>query len=293
VTVEGDTSGRDESENVGFNVIAPAYFATLGTTLVAGREFDARDGRDAPPVAIVNETFARAFFGERSALGRRVTSLDVTYTIVGVVRDAKYQSLRDGIIRTMYIPWTLRSDDPPSRYHFLVRLASADPAPVVASLDRAVRDADPGLRLRSVISYATLVDRSLVAERLLATLAGFFGALALLIAALGVFGVLSFHVARRTSEFGLRMALGANRRTLMLLVLGDVAVMLTTGVTVGAAMSLTVTGLARKILFGVTPSDPLVFAVAAAVLVAAALLAAWLPARRAARVDPLIALRAE
>ena len=292
VKVEGSAVGGDQPENVGFNVIAPAYFATLGTTLIAGREFDARDGGDAP-VAIVNETFARAFFGDGPALGRRVTSLDVTYTIVGVVRDAKYQNLRDGIIRTMYIPWTLRSEDPPSRYHFLVRFASPESAAVVASLDRAVRDADPGLRLRSAISYATLVDRSLVAERLLATLAGMFGALALLIAALGVFGLLTFHVARRTSEFGLRMALGAGRSTLMGLVFRDVAVMITAGVTVGTAMSLTVTGLAQKTLFGVTPSDPLVFATAAAVLSAAALLAAWLPARRAARVDPLIALRVE
>jgi putative ABC transport system permease protein len=144
-----------------------------------------------------------------------------------------------------------------------------------------------------VISYATLVDRSLVAERLMATLGGFFGALALLIAALGVFGVLAFQVARRTSEFGLRTALGADRPALMRLVLRAVAVMVTAGVTIGGALSLMVTGLARRIVFDVAPNDPLVFATAAAVLGGAALLAAWLPARRAARVDPLIALRHE
>ena len=292
VAVEGYTFRSDESESVGFNVIAPAYFATIGTPVVAGREFDPRDGGHAP-VAIVNEAFARYFFGDASPLGRRVTSLDLTYTIVGVVRDAKYQSLRHGIIKTMYIPWTLRSEDQPLRYSYLVRLESTDRASVAASLDRAVRDADPALRLRNVISYATLVDRSLVAERLMAALAGIFGVLALLIAALGVFGVLAFQVARRTSEFGLRTALGANRRTLMRLVLRDVAVMVAAGVTIGGAVSLTVTGLARRILFDVAPHDPLVFATAASVLVGAALLAAWLPARRAARVDPLIALRHE
>jgi putative ABC transport system permease protein len=292
VQVEGYTFRADESESVGFNAIAPAYFATIGTPLLAGREFDPRDGPGAP-VAIVNETFARSFFAGGSPLGRRVTSLDLTYTIVGVVRDAKYQSLRDGIIKTMYVPWTLRSEDPPSRYSYLVRLASNQPAGFTAALDRAVRSADPDLRLRNVISYATLVDRSLVAERLLATLAGFFGALALVVAALGVFGLISFHVARRTSEFGLRMALGAGRRTVMTLVLKDVAMMIAAGVTVGGAVSLTVSGVARKILFGVTPGDPLVLATAAATLAAVAVLAAWLPARRAARVDPIVALRAE
>jgi predicted permease len=292
VAVEGYTFRSDESESVGFNAIAPAYFATIGTPVVAGREFDPRDGAEAP-VAIVNEAFARYFFGDASPLGRRVRSLDVAYTIVGVVRDAKYQSLRHGIIKTMYVPWTLRTDDQPLRYSYLLRLEAADPAAVVALLDRVLRDADPGLRLRNVISYATLVDRSLVAERLMATLGGFFGALALLIAALGVFGVLAFQVARRTSEFGLRTALGADRPALMRLVLRDVAVMVTAGVTIGGALSLMVTGLARRIVFDVAPNDPLVFATAAAVLGGAALLAAWLPARRAARVDPLIALRHE
>ncbi len=293
VQVEGYTFRSDESESVGFNAIAPAYFATIGTPLVAGREFDARDDANAPPTAVVNEAFARYFFGDSSPLGRQISSLDTTYTVVGVVRDAKYRSLRDGIIKTMYVPWTLRNDDQPSRYSYLVRLASSDPASLTATLDRALRDADPDLRLRSVISYATLVDRSLVAERLLATLGGAFGALALFIAALGVFGVLAFQVARRTREFGVRMALGASRRTLTRLVLRDVAVMVAAGVTTGAAVSLSVTGLARRILFGVTPDDPLVFATAASVLLGAALLAAWLPARRAARVDPLMALRHE
>jgi predicted permease len=291
VRVEGDDRRGGDAESVGFNVIAPDYFATLGTPLVAGREFDARDTAGAPPAAIVNEAFARYYFGSADPLGRRVTSLDVTYTIVGVVRDAKYQSLRDGIIRTMYVPWTGRRDDQPLRYSYLMRVAAGDPMMLAPGLDGAVRSADPAIRLRTAIPYATLVDRSLVTERLLATLAGFFGALALAIAALGVFGVLAFQVARRTAEFGVRMALGADRRALMRLVFGDVAAVVLTGIVVGGAAALSVTGLARRILFGVTPTDPLAFAIAASVLAAAALLAAWLPARRAARVDPLIALR--
>ncbi len=292
VQVEGYRFRPDESESVGFNVIAPDYFATLGTPLISGREFGDRDTDAAPNVAIVNESFARDFFGDESALGRRVTSVNVTYEIVGVVRDAKYQNLRDNVIRTMYIPWTQRESEQPTRYSYLVR-AAGSPLRLVPSLDRVVREADPALRIRAARSYAAIIDESIATERIMATLGGFFGVLALLVAALGMFGVLAFQVARRTNELGVRMALGASRRTLMGLVLREVVVMVGTGIAVGAGGALMLTGVARTILFGLTPTDPRVFAVAATVLAAAALLAGWLPARRASRVDPLVALRHE
>jgi predicted permease len=292
VQVEGYRFRPDESESVGFNVIAPDYFATLGTPLMSGREFGDRDTDAAPNVAIVNESFARYFFGDESALGRRVTSVNVTYEIVGVVRDAKYQNLRDNVIRTMYIPWTQRESEQPTRYSYLMR-AAGSPLRLVPSLDRVVREADPALRIRAARSYAAIIDESIATERIMATLGGFFGVLALLVAALGMFGVLAFQVARRTNELGVRMALGASGRTLMGLVLREVVVMVGAGIAVGAGGALMLTGVARKILFGLTPTDPRVFAVAATVLAAAALLAGWLPARRASRVDPLVALRHE
>lgn len=293
VQVEGYRFRPDESEQVGFNVIAPEYFATLGTSLLSGREFSDRDTDTAPKVAIVNESFARYFFGEGSALGRRVTSVKVTYEIVGVVRDAKYQNLRDDIIKTMYIPWLQREGEQPSRYSYLVRVVAGDPMRLVPSLDRVIREADSALRVRTARTYATVVDQSIVTERIMATLGGFFGALALLVAALGMFGVLAFQVARRTNELGVRMALGASRRTMMGLVLREVLVMVVAGVSIGAGGAFVLTGVVRKILFELTPTDPSVFAIAASVLAVAAVLAGWLPAVRASRVDPLVALRHE
>jgi predicted permease len=293
VQVEGYVFRPDESETVGFNTIAPGYFATLGTPLLSGREFDARDTATSPPVAIVNESFARYFFGEQSSLGKRVTSVNVTYEIVGVVGDATYEHLRVGTIKTMYIPWTQHAGDQPSRYSYLVRLAAGDPLRLVPGLDRVIREADPALRIRRASTYSAIVADSIANERIMATLGGFFGVLALLVAALGMFGVLAFQVARRTNELGVRMALGANRAAMMRLVLRDVVVMVAAGVVIGGAGAFVLTGLARTIVFGLTPTDPRVFAIAAAVLAFAAFLAGWMPARRASSLDPVIALRAE
>jgi predicted permease len=293
VQVEGYTFRSDESEGVGFNVIGPDYFATLGTPLLSGREFSNRDTETAPKVAIVNDSFARYFFGDEPALGRRVSSAGVAYEIVGVVRDAKYQNLRDAIVKTIYIPWMQREGLQPASYSYLARMVAGDPMRLVPGLDRVIREADPALRVRTARTYASIVDQSIVTERVLAMLGGFFGVLALLVAALGMFGVLAFQVARRTNELGVRMALGARRGTMMGLVLREVVVMVVAGVSIGAGGALVLTGLAGKMLFGLTPTDPSVFAVAASVLAVAAVLASWLPARRASRVDPLVALRHE
>ena len=186
-----------------------------------------------------------------------------------------------------------RDDAQPATYSYLARVAAGDPMRLVPGLDRVIREADPALRVRTARTYATVVDQSIVTERILAALGGFFGALALLVAALGMFGVLAFHVARRTNELGVRMALGASRRAIMGLVLREMVLMVVAGVSIGAGGALVLTGLARAILFELTPTDPRAFVVAASALAAAAGLAGWLPARRAARVDPLVALRHE
>jgi predicted permease len=293
VQVEGYIFRSDESEAVGFNAIGPKYFATVGTPLLSGREFEERDTNAARKVAIVNESFARYFFGARSPLGRQVTSVKVPYEIVGVVRDAKYQNLRQDVMKTMYIPWMQREGEQPSSYTFLVRVEAGNPMRLAPALEKLVREADPGLRLRTTQTYSAVVDRSIVTERIMATLGGFFGLLALIVACLGVFGVMAFQVSRRINEIGLRMALGARRSGIVALVLREVAVMLAAGSLIGAAAALTLTGLAGKMLFGITPAQPAVFALSAAVLGVAALAAGWLPARRASRVDPMVALRHE
>ena len=293
VQVEGYTFRADESDSVGFNVIAPHYFETLNTPLILGREFNERDTGESPKVAIVNESLARYFFSDAPALGRHVTSVGVTYEIVGVVRDAKYQNLRDPIMKTMYISWLQRDGDQPTRYSYLARVDTEDPLRLTPTLERLVREVDPSLHVRTILPYDALVARSIATERIMGTLGGLFGVLALVVAAIGLFGLQAFQVSRRTNEFGVRMALGGTRRAMIGLVLRDVAGLVAAGVLIGTGVALWLGGLARSMLFGLAPSDPTVVVTASLVLSLTALMAGWLPARRASRVDPLIALRHE
>jgi predicted permease len=291
VQVEGYTFGPDENEGSAFNAIAPKYFATTGTPLVMGREFDQRDTKASAKVTIVNESFARYFFGPRSPLGHRVTSVNVAYQVVGVVKDAKYQDLRQEVMKTMYIPWTQRDGEQPSDYNFVARVSAGDPMRLVPALEELVRETDSGLRLRNPQTYSAVVDQSMVTERIMATLGGFFGLLALIVACLGVFGAMAFQVSQRVNEIGLRMALGAKPGGIVALILSEVTFLLVAGCLVGGAAALTLTGLTRKMLYGVTPTEPGIFALAAVILGAAAFTAGWLPAHRAARIDPMVALR--
>ena len=293
VRIEGHASQTGEPENVAFNAIAPDYFSTLGTPLVEGREFNTRDTAAAPPVAIVNESFARTFFGTGSAVGRHVTSVGVNYEIVGVVRDAKYQGLREGRLKTMYVAWMQRENEQPTRYSYVARVTGGDPLRLSSAIERVVREADPSLRLSPITTYSTIIDRSVPAERLMATVGGLMGLLALLLAGVGLFGVLAFQVARRTNELGVRTVLGASRWSMMRLVFRDVVWMVVLGIAIGGSVALTLTGLARGLLYGLTPTEPGVFVLAASILGVSALVAGWVPARRASSVDPLAALRHE
>lgn len=293
VEVEGQVARSGPSDEVGFNVVAPEYFATIGTPLLTGREFSDRDDRAAPRVAIVNESFARYYFGGGSPLGRSVTSVGVTYEIVGVVGDAKYQDLRDAGLRTMYIPWMQREGEQPSSYQYLARITAGDPLRLSPALQSLVREVDPDLRVQGSTTYAAVIGRSIAAERIMGSLGGLFGLLALVVAGLGIFGVLAFQVARRTNELGLRMALGATRWSITRLVLTEVAGLLLAGMVIGTGAGYLLTRLTRALVFGFTPGAPGVFAISATLLAGAALLAGWLPARRASNVDPLIALRHE
>jgi len=291
VRVEGHVSQTGEPEMVAFNAIAPGYFATMRTPLRAGREFTDRDTASSPFVAIVNESFARKFFGSRSAIGQHVTSVGVVYEIVGVVGDAKYEGLREDTLRTMYIPWTQRDENTP--YSYLLRVADGSLPRLSSAILDVLRRVDPTLRLTRLSTYDVFIEQTIPTERLMAAVGGLVGLLALILAAVGLFGVLAFQVTRRTNELGVRTVLGATRWSMMRLVLGDVVTIVVPGVVIGAGAALMLTGLARSLLFGLTPTEPGVFALAAAILWAAALLAGWVPARRASSVDPLVALRHE
>ena len=293
VDVEGYQFRPGESHISAFNAVAPKYFSTLGTPLLRGRDFDRRDTNTAPKVTIVNDSFARYFFGGQSPLGRHVTSRNVTYEIVGVARDAQYTDLRQERLKTMYIPWMQRDLEQPTGFWFVASVAGGDPLRMAPAIERLVRETDPALRLRKAQSYAAVVNGTMVQERIMAALGSFFGVLAIIVACLGIFGSMAFQVSRRINEIGLRMALGASRSGIVTLVLRDVAWLAATGCAAGGVAALTLTGLTRKMLFGVTPRDPAVFGMAAVVLALAALMAGWLPARRASRVDPMVALRHE
>ncbi|HEY0152644.1 MAG TPA: ABC transporter permease [Longimicrobium sp.] len=292
VTVAGFQPARREDGIVWMNAVSEDYFAALGTRLLAGRDFTPADREGSAPVAVINESLAKRFFGGTSAVGRQLKydgpggGLDVQ--VVGVVEDAVYRSLREGGEATLYVAIRQQPDVPLT---FVVR-ADGAPAALVRPVGALLADAAPG----AVFRFRTLSDQvaaSLLRERLLATLAGFFGGLALLLAVLGLYGTVAYSVARRSSEIGIRMALGAPGRRVVRMVLGDVVRMVAPGVVLGIALSLAMSRFVSSFLYGLEATDPAVMGVAALVLALAALVAGAVPASRAARVDPMVAVRAE
>jgi predicted permease len=290
ITVEGYRAREDEDLNVGRNVVSPGYFRTMGIPLVTGREFAASDGPAAPQVVIVNEAFARYFFGSApSAIGRRMTfgagTVKLDREIVGVVADSKHETLRE---KTKWFVYTaFAQDDNPGRMTFFVRSAATP------EVRRLVRELDPGLPVFGLKSVRAQLGETIYWDRVVAVVSVAFGALATLLAAVGLYGVIAYAVARRTREIGIRMALGATRGRVVQLVLREVAGFATVGIGIGVAAAVAGGRWVESELFGVRSADPVVLAGAAAALALVALAAGGLPARRAARLDPMAALRHE
>ena len=293
IEVEGYTFRSGEDETAAFNAVAPKYFLTVETPLLAGRDFGKRDTSDSRKVAIVNESFTHYFFGKASPLGRRMTNRGVSYEIVGLVADAKYSNLKQPALKTIYIPWTQRTGEEPIDFNFLARVSKGNPLRLSGTIELLVRQVEPALHVNTAAAWATVVDQTIVTERIMAGLGGFFGLLALIIGCIGIFGVTAFRVSRRVNEIGVRMALGATRLGILKMVFRESIAMLVTGCVVGAFAAFGMARLARGLLFEVSPADPRVFGMAAMVLLFSGLLAAWLPARRASRIDPMVALRHE
>jgi len=292
VTVSGLQTPTEQS--VHFNNVAPRFFETLGMPLLIGRDFTLRDQPGAPPVAIVNQAFVRRYFPVGRVLGERVSanSIGKDAEIVGVVEDAVSYTLREPAAPAVYIPYLQH----PKRMGYTTFEVYAEGSlSHVASLMRdEVRTLLPELtRQVQVETLTEQVRRSLAQERLLATLAGAFGVLASLLAGIGLYGLLGYMVTRRSSEIGIRVALGARRFDVLWMVLRDAIALVVVGVFIGVPCAFAATRLIRGFLFGLGPDDPLTIASAVAMLLATALLAALLPARRAAKVDPIVALRCE
>jgi hypothetical protein len=274
------------------NAIGLDWFATYGMRILAGRELNRRDTKGAPLAAVVNETFVRRFLGGTPPIGARVTvgqppSAD-TFEVVGVVNDAVYRSARRGVVPTMYHPLeqagTLNTS-------FAVTLdVPGDRGALTPGLREALRRADPAVAF-AVRDYTDQIGAAIAQERLVAILAGFFGALAILLAGIGLYGVTSYAVSRRARELAMRMALGANPQQVVRLILRGVAVVVACGAALGVALSLWASKFISSLLFGVQARDPLTFVAAAGTLTLVALFAGWLPARRAARLDPHEVLR--
>jgi predicted permease len=281
------------------NLITPEWFETYGTAIKAGRSLAASDTAATPPVVIVNEAFAQKFFGDRSVLGEYIATEqpgprgDLPMQIVGVVGNAITQSLRYQAMPAVYQPLAqFSSPISMPEFSLSVRAASGPPAALIRSVSAALTSVDRSL----AFSFYLLEDQVRGArnqERLVAWLSGFFGVLALLLAAIGLYGVTSYVVARRQTEIGIRLALGAQRRDVVRVSVGQTAVTTAIGIVVGLGVAAVATRYLKTLLFGITPLDPTTFVVAAVVLTTVALLTCCLPARRATRIDPMLALRAE
>jgi putative ABC transport system permease protein len=276
--------GSQHIDNIYINPVSPGYFETMGTPFVAGRDFNEHDTMESPLVAIVNEAFAKRFGGlgttYRTMTG---TTLDPPIEIVGIVKDAKYRSLRQPVPPTTYTP------DNQEKTRLFSNFEVRSDIEVVSAIKAAI-DKDASLQFTTMSKQ---VDESLTRERMLATLSGFFGALALLLATIGLYGVISYNVARRRNEIGIRMALGAQQSRVLRMVLGEVAVLIFCGLAVGLAVTLGTTRFVSSFLYGLKPNDPITIGAAGAVLAIVAVIAGYLPARRASRLDPMTALREE
>ena len=289
VSVEGYQRREGARTGAWENFVSPGYFETLGIPVLSGRGFTPLDTKTAPKVAIVNQQFARRFFGNKNPIGRRFGFGTNRAEIVGVVRDGKYKSVQEETPELVYLPIEQRSDSPIVLH---VRTVG-DPGKLTAAIRREITDVDKNVLVYGVRTLEAQLDESLSQQRLVATLSSGFGFLAVLLAAIGLYGVMSYAVTRRTNEIGIRMALGAEGGEVIWMVLREALLLVGIGVAIGVPVALALAGSIASLLFGLKPTDPWTISAAAAVLFAVAAVASYLPARRAARVDPMEALRNE
>jgi predicted permease len=289
----GDNIAEGQSRRLRNNIVGPDFFAAMGIPLVQGRSIGPQDTDKSQKVAVISESMAKKFFPDGNPVGRRFGLGPLTspeeIEVIGVVKDAKYGTLKEEFRPMAFYPYTQMQD---VLGNLVVRFSGPESA-VVPQVRQTIKQINRNLPVDEVVSLSDHIGRSLVQQKLVARLAAFFGLLALLLACVGLYGVMSYGVARRTNEIGIRMALGARGGNVLWLVLREALVLVVIGLVVGLLASLALTKTAATLLYELKPNDPLTIALATLLLAGVALLAGYLPARRAARVDPMVALRDE
>jgi putative ABC transport system permease protein len=281
----------EEDKSVGVNTVSDSYFATMATSIVRGRDFTANDLDGATPVAMLNETAARHFFPGRDPVGSMVKFRDQWWKIIGVVADAREADLRKQASRFLYVPMRQPLDQ--NAFMTLGVRTSGDPRQVLSDVQKRLGGVGPDIQVVRTNTLAQQRDESLLQERLISTLASAFGFLGLALCAVGLYGVLAYSVARRTSEIGIRIALGALPDQVVRSVLRQTLILVAVGLAMGIPASLFLAKLVESLFFGVTPTDVPTQVYAASALAVVAFAASYLPARRAGRIDPMVALRYE
>jgi putative ABC transport system permease protein len=292
LTVPGLQPPNGQDFTADWNAVSPGYFQTLRMPLVSGRDFTSQDRTGAPGAIIINETMARSVWKTTDVLGRQFEATEMgdrpaVLTVVGIARDAQVDTLGDPIRPMVYVPITQRYT---SRVSLVVKSDHGGTIPQIRAL---VRELNPNLPVTTALPLEEVTAIALIPQRIAGALAASLGVVVLLLAAIGIYGVTSYSVARRTREIGIRMALGADRATVLRLVIRQGAVLTAAGIAIGLALGAAGAQFLRSLLFGVSALDPIAFGGAALLFAAVSISASYLPARRATRVNPMLALRAE
>jgi predicted permease len=295
ISIEGQKAQAGQEIDARFDQVGPNYFSTVGIPVLVGREITLEDGGSGQRVGLINQTMARTYFGNENPIGRRIWDEFPTnradFVVVGVVADAKYNHVQEKTPPRFYVPF----------YHAIIEPSfatvevrtSGDPASVASALRAAVKQAAPNLPPIAVHTMNDMVSQSLTQDRMITKLTGFFGALAILLACIGIYGIMAYAVAGRTSEIGIRMALGADRGDVLWLVLRESLWMVGLGVGIGLPAVFAAGKLVNSLLFGLTAADPWTIVLATALMFVVAAVSGYIPARRATKVDPMVALRYE